>query len=308
MTSLLRFATYWFASVAFAADPTLTTMVLGAPLSIRACPDFAGAICSLTWKGKEFINAYDHGRELQSASSFDQMGECFNPTEAGSEADGTQKRSSSVLVRARATAKSLSTRTQMAFWLKPGQNYPQGCDGRPEMTRAQNATALSQHLVSKQVSIGHRGLANVIRYDVEFEVPKPHDRAVFEALTGYMPEEFSRFWTLDPASRKVEELLVHRQGEQPLPLIFSTTDQQFAMGIYAPGLPQATYPSAGYGRFRFTNNPKIPNWNTVKWNCAYRFNKVRAGKYRFRCFVVVGSQQQVADSMLRLSSLERPKP
>src|SRR5438128_869037 len=31
----------------------------------------AGAIHSLTWDGKEFINSTDHGRQLQSACSFD---------------------------------------------------------------------------------------------------------------------------------------------------------------------------------------------------------------------------------------------
>src|SRR5215218_2997854 len=31
----------------------------------------AGAIHSVTWDGKEFIDSFDHGRQLQSASSFD---------------------------------------------------------------------------------------------------------------------------------------------------------------------------------------------------------------------------------------------
>ena len=48
----------------------------------------AGAIHSLTWNGKEFIDSTDHGRQLQSASNFDcgkdLVAETFNPTEAGS--------------------------------------------------------------------------------------------------------------------------------------------------------------------------------------------------------------------------------
>src|SRR5437879_419530 len=47
----------------------------------------AGAIHSLTWNGREFIDSTDHGRQLQSAASFDCAGdfipETFNPTEAG---------------------------------------------------------------------------------------------------------------------------------------------------------------------------------------------------------------------------------
>src|SRR5689334_20638859 len=65
----------------------------------------AGAIHSLTWNGKEFIDSHDHGRQLQSACSFDCASgkdfwaECFNPTEAGARADGTGTKSSSKLLR-----------------------------------------------------------------------------------------------------------------------------------------------------------------------------------------------------------------
>jgi hypothetical protein len=31
----------------------------------------SGAIHSLTWGGKEFIDSYDHGRQMQSAANFD---------------------------------------------------------------------------------------------------------------------------------------------------------------------------------------------------------------------------------------------
>jgi hypothetical protein len=289
------------ASAAYAGDLTVSRMALGAPLTIRACSQFAGAICSLTWNGKEFINAYDHGRELQSASSFDQMGECFNPTEAGSDADGVGKAASSVWMRASRGSHSIQTHSKMAFWLAPGAAYPQGCGGRPEMKQAQNVTVLSNHLLSKRVSLGDGGISNAIRYDVEFSTPEPHRSAVFEALTGYMPAEFARFWTFDAATGKLTELRDSGQGEQALPLVFSTADTRFAMGAYAPGLPQPGFPNLGYGRFRFNQNPGIPNWNTVKWNCVFRYGAIAAGKRRFRCYVVVGSLEQVRTSLVRLA-------
>ena len=46
----------------------------GSPIVAKAAARFGGAIYSLTWRGREFINSTDHGRELQSASSFDGMG------------------------------------------------------------------------------------------------------------------------------------------------------------------------------------------------------------------------------------------
>jgi hypothetical protein len=59
----------------------------------------AGAIDYLAWNGMQFINAADHGRELQYAIS-NQYGECYNPTEAGSMNDGAGPTTSSVLLGA----------------------------------------------------------------------------------------------------------------------------------------------------------------------------------------------------------------
>ena len=53
--------------------------VLGHKLTISSAPKYAGAIYSLNWNGKEFLNSGDHGRELQSAATFDGLGECFKP-------------------------------------------------------------------------------------------------------------------------------------------------------------------------------------------------------------------------------------
>lgn len=62
----------------------------------------AGAIHSVRWRGKEFIDSADHGRQLQSACSFDNseeaVPETFNPTEAGSRRDGAGPKSSSRLL------------------------------------------------------------------------------------------------------------------------------------------------------------------------------------------------------------------
>ena len=127
----------------------------------------AGAIHSLTWNGQEFIDSSDHGRQLQSASSFSSDGkhwaEAFNPTEAGSRDDGAGPTSTSRLMHSIATEHSLQTTTQLAFWLSPGQ--------KSEGHSAINTTKLSNHLLTKRVQIGQSDLPHVIRYDVTFTVP-----------------------------------------------------------------------------------------------------------------------------------------
>ena len=257
----------------------------------------AGAIDSLTWNGKEFIDSFDHGRQLQSAASFDLQStdpfwaERYNPTEAGSRSDGTGKNSSSKLLSLRATENELETTTRMAYWLAPGQKS----SGR----LALNQKILSNHLVSKRVRIGYKDHDQVIEYQTTFTVPKgeQHTYAQFEALTGYMPAEFEKFWTFRPATGKLEPLS-DGPGEQKFPVVMSTKDGKYAMGIFSPDQPSKGYKHAGYGRFRF-KAAKV-----VKWNCAFRVSDkqgIKPGKYSFRMFVAVGSLEEVRQSLESLT-------
>ena len=97
----------------------------GSEIVITTTPRVSGAIHSLTWNGKEFIDSIDHGRQLQSAANFDLgtrfTGETFNPTEAGSRRNGAGESSSSRLLHLVTTQNSLQTTSRMAFWLAPGE-------------------------------------------------------------------------------------------------------------------------------------------------------------------------------------------
>lgn len=254
----------------------------------------AGAIHSLTWNGQEFIDSADHGRQLQSASSFSSGGshwaEAFNPTEAGSRDDGAGTKSTSRLLHSLATADSLQTTTQMAFWLAPGQKS----EGHP----AFNTTKLSNHLLTKRVQIGLPELPHVLRYNVTFTVPidEHHTFAQFEALTGYMPEAFRSFWTFRPTTGELHPI-DDGPGEQPFPLVFSTDSGSHAMGIYSPQQPSLGFENAGYGRWKFAGQ------RVVKWNCVFRVREpagIPPGEFSFRQFVVVGNRETVRTSLIEL--------
>ena len=289
-----------YAGLAYAGvgDTSIGAPVLGSPLVISTSSQFAGAISSLTWRGKQFINTTDHGRELQSASSFDGLGECFNPTEAGSVTDGASATTTSRLLSISASGNRLQTSIQMAFWTPAGYPYPQGCGGNPAITVAQNTTNLSNHVHSKQITIGFNGIPNVIEYSVNFHVPESHQSATFEAVTGYMTAEFSSFFTYDPRIGELGQISVG-PGEQALPLIFSTPDRNYAMGIYSPDQPQI--PGIGYGRFNFASQ------GTMKWNCVYRTGATPAGDYSFnRNYIVVGTLTDVVQGMTSVSRMFFP--
>ena len=260
----------------------------------------AGAIHSLKYSGQEFIDSADHGRQMQSAANFDAatpfISETFNPTEAGSRADGAGERSTSRLLHLVATKSSLQTTTQLAFWLAPGESSA----GAP----AKNTERLSNHLLTKRVTIGWRELAHVIQYDVTFSVPlgERHHYAQFEAVTGYMPAEFREFWKFNPATSQLEPLS-DGPGEQPWPVVLATTDNRFAMGIYSPDQPAKGFEQAGYGRFRFEAE------RVVKWNCVFRVAEpksgIAAGEYAYRNFVVVGDLEAVRQSLVALHKAHR---
>ncbi|HBJ37203.1 MAG TPA: hypothetical protein DDZ51_21100 [Planctomycetaceae bacterium] len=270
---------------------------------IKTTKRLAGAIDSLTWNGMEFIDSFDHGRQLQSAFSFDGgsdepfWAERFNPTEAGSRSDHTGDTSTSRLIRLHAADNRLETRVQMAFWLPPGEKS----FGRPALNR----TELSNHQLSKQVHIGWKAIPHAVEYQTTFHIAdnEPHRFAQFEALTGYMPEHFNEFLTWNPKQNRLESL-DDGPGEQALPIIFSTADKQHAMAIFCPeGIldqPGNSGEISGptYGRFRFMSE------KVVKWNCVFRLRnqpKIVAGDYKFSMFVIVGSLSQVQSSLVEIA-------
>nr|WRX36716.1 hypothetical protein [uncultured bacterium] len=285
------------------ASEVLSGMAAGKPVEITADTDrFAGAISSIVWNGKEFIDSHDHGRELQSASNHGILGtpycnEGYNPTEAGSRENGVGSTSSSVLNSSSVVGNTLSTESQLAFWLRPGQSNPEPCI-------AYSTGVLSEITLSKEVALGVFGVSNLIRHDVTFKMPGSIDYTYhqFEALTGYMPAEFSVFRTWNPKTGGLRPLS-DGPGEQPLPVIFSTPDDQFAMGIFSFNLPQDAYPSAGFGRFDFpTANASGPGSGVVKWNAVYRYGTpnsttiIQETSYSFRQYVAFGTLQDVTEA------------
>lgn len=254
---------------------------------IKTMQPLAGAIGSLRWHGKEFINITDHGRELQSACSFDNTpaanGETFNPTEAGSRGDGAGTHSTSRLLEISASGNHLHTRTRMAFWLAPGE--------RSEGQLARNTNTLSDYVLTKDVTIGFGRWPQVLDYRVTFSVPTnaAHVFNQFEALTGYMPPEFDHFWEFNPHTGKLRPLSAG-PGEIENPVVLATADGKFAMGIFSPPQNQPDTSGPAYGRWNFAAE------KVTKWNCVFRVrnvNGLRNGDYSYRMLVPVGTLAQV---------------
>lgn len=265
-------------------------------LTIGASARTAGAIDSLYWNGREFINSYDHGRQLQVALSVNGWGECYNPTEAGSgSGDNIKPTTTSVLHAVSAAGNVLFTDNQPAFWVPPGGTAP-GCGA------ARNTTALSPYRFRKTVTVGVAGIRHALEFRTEVVVPEPVSSFTFEGPTGYLGGEFTSFYTFNPATCALAAISAG-PGEQSLPIVLATPDGAAAMGTWSPDLPQPAFPGAGYGRFAFpSGNPAAA---TNKWNAVFRLGALSPGTYAFRSYAAVGSLEDVRVALCQLKAAVR---
>ena len=282
-------ASFAIASMLFAVNVNAAPLTISNNgITISTCDHDAGAICSVTWNGKQFIDDYDHGRQLQSAVAFgptkeDVNGnsEAYNPTEAGASVwtDGVNPSpSSSVLMEGSVSNGTLYTKVRMAYFIPV------------------NGVALSNNYVQKWVTIGLPGMPNVIKYQTTFTRAwgETHGYGQYESLTGYMSASFSSFYTLDVVGGAYTPMpLSDGPGEQTKPVIMCTPDSQHCMGVYSRNVPQSTYPDAGYGRWRFTYQ------NVVKWNVVTRLNNPPY-LLSLTQYVLVGTLDQVSTQMRQL--------
>src|SRR2546423_14236869 len=115
-TLLLCGAAAAYAQVNGNATINAPAPVFGQPLSVSTSSQFAGAVSSIKWANKEFINNWDHGRQLQLNAQFFNRFICYNPYEAGSFNDGSSGATTSRLLSISASGKTLESTTQMAWY------------------------------------------------------------------------------------------------------------------------------------------------------------------------------------------------
>jgi hypothetical protein len=278
---------------------TINGLVEGDALELRISARFGGAVESLVWRGKEFVNTWDHGRQIGYAWGMDGYGECLNPTEPGSANDGRGPTSTTRLLSVcRTTNNSLTTTAQVAYWLAPGQSG--GCAGGT--TTAVNDVVLSDHILEKTIEIGYQGIDNVIAFTAMITMPETYRNNQLEIPTGYLTYEFNDYYLYNP---QTSELI--KPESQPitgpwsfefvgnLPPILATKDGAYAMGAYSAE-PIRYYSILG------TNSPSLAD-RTNKWNIVVRDEPVLAITYKYRSFVIVGALEQVQEAMDALYAL-----
>jgi len=278
---------------------SITGIIDGDPLELVISKRFAGAVESVTWRGKEFINIYDHGRQISYAWHMNGYSECFNPTEPGTAADYQKPTSSSQLLSACSEGTNkITTTTQLAYWLGPGESG--FCSGG--VSSAINDTVLSGHILEKTIEIGYQGMENVISFTAVVTLPEEYSSIQLEIPTGYLTYEFNNYWLYDPISDeliKPESFPLHApwtfEHYGNLPPILATSDGEYAMGAYT------AEQILDYGIFG-TNSP-IQSDRTNKWNMVIREEPASAQSYTYQSYAIVGTLAQVQETMKQLYKL-----
>src|SRR5436190_2993907 len=136
---------------------TSAVPVFGQTLSISTSSQFAGAISSIKWGGKEYINNWDHGRQLQVNAQFFNRFCCYNPYEAGSFEDARGATSTSKVLSLSASGNRLEATTQMAWNFKEFNHNPVAADACGDPTKwllvTPYTSPLSNYKIHKTVTI-----------------------------------------------------------------------------------------------------------------------------------------------------------
>lgn len=273
-------------------------------VSIGASPRCAGAVDSLFFHGAESVNSYDHGRQLQTACYDTRYEGCYNPTQAGGMTDGLGYTTSSRLLSGVAGGGVLHTRTQCAFWTRPGETITApgvyGCT-------AKNTTVVSEFIADTKYQLARRNCVTAVQYDLTWTIGAdiPAGHFMSELTTGYHTADFSVAYEVVPENgyaarlRQLGDHVGQTAQERPYPALLTTPDGARAVGVYAEPVTGA---STAYATWLWRFGQGQQTNDASKWSAVRRYAGAMAAGDRVsaRCHIVMGQVTAVHLELARL--------
>ena len=271
--------------------PERWTIASADGMVISAGARVAGAVDSITLDGVQYINACDHGRELQMAITTT-YGECYNPTEGGAMNDAGGAASTSVLQGVNTDGNVLRTTSFPAFWLWPG-TCEAGCGC------AKNTQKVSGYQMDKAIQFNPFGIAHSFYYLADIHIPETVPALQLESPTAYMPGNFSKFYTVDPTSGALTAVASpgHSCFGSPHPVVIATPDDQHAMAAIS------AQPVSYYGLFDFSDLQPSATQATTKWTIVRRWDSpvAQGTLLNVQTYVCLGSTAEVGACIAQVS-------
>lgn len=267
----------------------------GKEVSLNANLVAGGSVWELHWGGKQFINDWDYGRQLQVAfyAQNDQE-KCSkpeppldNPTEAGDRYGWPAKNqngSSVVMERNPNLAHgspliSLSikkSKLSSSTWPLQWEPEKHGGDG---LLGGENRPSMSKIRLSKEVEVDYLGRPHLIHWTSSVRLIKSSCVFVIELPTAYLDKQFSRMILFDPVKNAEQRITPPPTqssgvfGIEQVNLgdgatgILATEDGKYALGIYYPKSLRTTFSPSGSG-FAFYKF-ELGSWSTNERDRKY---------------------------------------
>lgn len=269
-------------------------------LSLGICNRDAGAVCSIIYGGHEFVNDYDHGRQMQVAwfVNGDLTG-AINPTEAGSHDDGRGPTSTSELLSVKVAGNTLTTENHPAYWFRPG--------------RGLNTQAVTNDTLKKTITLGYNGDTHVIVFNSSVTLSPvltgpPVKRIRIEVPAFYTSSALTEHYELNLNSGAMVKLIPSPKGEikgrmnprmgintnRRLIPVLSSRDGRYAVAEYTP-LAENFWTYSSYS-IPSDDPANACNKVTTRFDQAAEVGRT----YSYRTFIIIGDLETVKNSVMKL--------
>lgn len=272
-------------------------------VTVHTAGSLAGAIDSLKWNGAEFINSYDHGRELQNAvfgvtaNHPNTPLTAYNPTEAGRWDDGVAANPSTSELTGISSPNSaeLRTTTRMANWYTTAEGG--------------DLNGLSQVLVSKDVGLSYNGVSSIIWNRSTFTVPQ--EDGGLTQIQFQPPIIFTNGNTLtsngyyDPNTGAIVGLANNVPSPNNWPVVQQGNYGAYAIVIVTVQVTGTMIPSIGNTGAVAQGGPGEPPYGYMgdTFRGTAPAGTTYSGTFKFESIICIGSASTVTSDLAYLHSL-----
>lgn len=276
----------------------------GSEISLKSNRVAGGAIWELSWNGKQFVNHLDYGRLIQSSMN---LGSGALPTEGGDRHANSNSNFShgSPLIEAYNSGSTQVTKAVPLEWHNQDFN---GTGSVHDLVIYKDFSLGKKITLDPSLNLGASNnlIPQIVKYVTTFYTPTSLSDVHIEIPTGYLNNEFSRFFEVDATKSDLNagltEIYLNVNESRQSPdyngggLVIATQDLNYAMGIYINKPVAKTVDNDPNSKYY------LRNWrfgNAVKWSVA-RFGDISPGSHEYVSYIVVGTLNNVRNAMRSL--------
>lgn len=290
-------------------DTSLVT-ISGGGVTAHANVVAGGAIWDWTWNGKQFVNAQDCGREIQTAlqvpSRYQDIPECGDRFSVHSQA--AWLRHGAPLASSSAGGTTFTSASIPLDWGGGANHWGASQDG-PNLWL--------NWRIGKTITMNFNNMGPVAQYQATVTAPVSSSDGVLEFPMVYMPSEFNRFWTYDAGTNSLTEVTssmpngcgTGAPGYTFTPsyggVIISDSTGNYAMGVYA-GSRSVGGAESYFAMWKFwcaADGSAQYNFDTSKLDIIYGNSaSIPTGTSTYVSYLINGTVTDVASKMLALKN------